>query len=80
MLAGGISNPTIDKMVATALSSGAVGSKISGAGGGGFLLSCCEKHKQDRLKIAMESFREMPFFLERYGSKINYNIEGYEWK
>ena len=38
-----ISNPMIDEMYETARKAGATGGKISGAGGGGFMLFCCPK-------------------------------------
>ncbi len=79
-LAGGISNPDIDRMVESALRGGAVGCKIAGAGGGGFLLTFCPREKKQELREAMRGYREMPFFLERCGSKVIFNIEGYEWK
>lgn len=79
-LSSGISNPDIDAMVDRALAGGAGGCKISGAGGGGFLLTYCQLEKQSRLRAAMKGCREMPFFLERYGSKVIFNIDSYEWK
>ncbi|MBN1557035.1 MAG: GHMP kinase [Lentisphaerae bacterium] len=79
-LAGGITNPDIDAMVDTALQGGAAGCKICGAGGGGFLLTGCPPDQCDALRRAMAAYREMPFFLERYGSKIIFNVESYEWK
>jgi len=79
-LAGGITNPLIETMVAQAEAGGAGGCKISGAGGGGFLLTYCERHGKGRLREAMSEYREMPFFLERYGSKVIFDMAGYEWK
>lgn len=79
-LADGISNPTIDAMVRQAMTGGALGCKICGAGGGGFLLVYCPLAHQTSLRQAMANYREMPFFLERSGSKIIFNVEGYEWK
>jgi len=79
-LAGGISNPEIDEMVERAQSGGATGCKVCGAGGGGFLLTYCPHGSEERLRQAMSGYREMPFFLERFGSKIIFNVEGYEWK
>lgn len=79
-LAATISNPDLDRMVETAQAGGAVGCKICGAGGGGFLLVYCRPEKQDALRHAMAGYREMPFFLERSGSKVIFNVEGYEWK
>jgi len=79
-LASGVSTPAIDQMVEQARKGGATGSKVSGAGGGGFLLACCARDEKDGLRKAMSSYREMPFFLERFGSKVIFNVEGYEWK
>lgn len=79
-LASTISNPDLDRMVDLAQRGGAVGCKICGAGGGGFLLVYCRPEKQDALRQAMAEYREMPFFLERSGSKVIFNVEGYEWK
>lgn len=79
-LAEGITTPEIDAMVETAMENGAVGCKISGAGGGGFLFSYCPSGDSGRLTQAMSNYRRMPFFLERYGSRIVFNVEGYEWQ
>lgn len=78
-LASGITRPEIDRMVAGAMAGGATGCKLCGAGGGGFLLTYCARNDKSRLRQAMQGYREMPFFLERCGSKVNYNAEGYEW-
>ena len=79
-LADGITNAAIDEMVERAMQGGASGCKISGAGGGGFLLTCCELNKVQDMKKALSDYREMPFFLERCGSKIIFNVESYDWK
>ena len=79
-LAEGISVPAIDEMVDAAMNGGALGCKICGAGGGGFLLTYCPREKKQALRQAMAPRRELPFFLERFGSKVVFNIEGYEWK
>jgi D-glycero-alpha-D-manno-heptose-7-phosphate kinase len=79
-LAGGITKPEIDEMVSRAMAGGADGCKICGAGGGGFLLTACAPEKTDRLRKAMSGYREMPFFLERLGSRVIFNVESYEWK
>ncbi|MCE9613626.1 MAG: GHMP kinase [Lentisphaerae bacterium] len=78
-LATNVSNPAIDEMVATALAGGATGCKVSGAGGGGFLLTYCPANRLAGLRKAMQAYREMPFFLERCGSKVIFNVESYEW-
>lgn len=79
-LASQISNGDIDKMYAQAINAGALGGKISGAGGGGFLLLYCPREKQNQVREALKDYREFPFFLEKYGSKIIFNMGRYEWK
>ena len=78
-LATGITTPEIDAMVDTAHSGGATGSKVCGAGGGGFLLVHCPIDRKESLMNAMAKYREMPFFFERCGSKVIFNVESYEW-
>ena len=55
-MAAGISNNQIDKIYDTALKSGATGGKISGAGGGGFMLLFAEKINRYEVIKAIESF------------------------
>jgi D-glycero-alpha-D-manno-heptose-7-phosphate kinase len=79
-LASNVSNPEIERMHDIALNSGALGAKISGAGGGGFLLVYCERNHQDKLRKAMKDYRELPFLLEKFGSRIIFNQSRYEIK
>ncbi len=79
-LASNVSNPEIDKMHTLAMEGGALGAKISGAGGGGFLLVYCERDKQDTLRRSLRQYRELPFFLEKYGSKIIFDQTRYDIK
>lgn len=71
-LSEGISNPVIDKMYQMALSNGAVGGKILGAGGGGFMLLFVPPEKQNKLRGALEYFLEVKFAFEKDGSQIIY--------
>ena len=76
-LADAISNPTIDAMYQSALNAGALGGKVAGAGGGGFLLLYCppEKHPEVRRVLTEEhNMRELPFALERDGTKVILNV------
>lgn len=79
-LASTITNGDIDKMHQRAMQGGAVGGKISGAGGGGFLLSYCKRENQDLFREAMSDYKEMPFMLEPFGSKIIFDYRRYNWK
>lgn len=54
---------------------GALGGKILGAGGGGFLLLYCEKECQKKLRAALSGLKELPFRFSRNGSEIVYNSE-----
>jgi len=79
-LASNVSNPDIDRMHALAMEGGALGAKISGAGGGGFLLVYCERDKQDNLRRALRQYRELAFCLEKHGSKIIFDQTRYDIK
>ncbi len=79
-LASKITNSEIDYMYDIAMKNGALGGKILGAGGGGFLLVYCPRANQNKLREALKDYREMPFMLERDGSKVIFNVRPYSWK
>lgn len=70
-LAGGISDPEIDSLYGCALRHGAVGGKLLGAGGGGFLLFYCPKERQALLRERLR-LKPFPFRFERDGSSVVY--------
>jgi D-glycero-alpha-D-manno-heptose-7-phosphate kinase len=72
-LASKISNAKIDACYEKALTAGALGGKVSGAGGGGFLLLYCQEEKQPRVKEAL-GLKVQDFSFEPEGSKIIYVI------
>jgi D-glycero-alpha-D-manno-heptose-7-phosphate kinase len=72
-LASQISNHTIDEMYASARRAGATGGKITGAGGGGFLLLYCPYEKQEAVRSALSGLQELPFQLEHDGTKVIFN-------
>jgi D-glycero-alpha-D-manno-heptose-7-phosphate kinase len=72
-LAGSISNEVIDDIYNAAYKAGALGGKITGAGGGGFFLIYCPIEKQEPVRAALSSLQELPFLLERDGSKVIFN-------
>jgi len=72
-LASGVSNDKIDEYYEKAASAGALGGKVLGAGGGGFLLLYCPKQKQPQVKEAL-SLAQLEFSFEPEGSKIIYVI------
>lgn len=65
-----ISNSDIDYYYKAAIENGALGGKILGAGGGGFLLLYCEKNNRKRLIESLEKLRLVNFKFESQGSKI----------
>jgi D-glycero-alpha-D-manno-heptose-7-phosphate kinase len=77
-LASSISNVKIDEIYSTALKAGAIGGKLAGAGGGGFLLLYCPKGKQDNVCRALKGLRELPFRFQLDGSKVIFNYQGAE--
>jgi len=72
-LASKISNDMIDLALEKAQQAGAVGGKVTGAGGGGFLLVYCPKEHRDRVRAALSGMRELPFRFEQDGSKVIFN-------
>lgn len=73
-LANGVSNRDIDTMYDIALEAGALGGKILGAGGGGYLLVYCPDKNKQTLLSAMSSYERLPFRFTNYGSQIVSNI------
>ncbi|MEW6350443.1 MAG: GHMP kinase [Thermodesulfobacteriota bacterium] len=67
-----ISNDAINRYYETARSAGAIGGKLLGAGGGGFLLFYVEKQNQGRVREALRDLQELPFLFEPQGSKVIY--------
>jgi D-glycero-alpha-D-manno-heptose-7-phosphate kinase len=70
-LASGITNPEISDLYARGIKAGAVGGKLLGAGGGGFLLFYCEEEYQERLRLAL-NLRPVDFSFERDGTSVVY--------
>jgi D-glycero-alpha-D-manno-heptose-7-phosphate kinase len=70
-LASKISNPEIDQLYKTALANGAVGGKLLGAGGGGFMLFYCEKENQIKLQEALRC-KIFDFKFDEEGTKLIY--------
>jgi D-glycero-alpha-D-manno-heptose-7-phosphate kinase len=69
-LTGKISSSFIDETYETALKNGAVGGKLLGAGGGGFMLFYVEPENRDRLKTALGNLLNIPFEFDFSGSEI----------
>jgi D-glycero-alpha-D-manno-heptose-7-phosphate kinase len=67
--AEGISNPHVDRLYAAARNAGALGGKLAGAGGGGFILLFCDFARRPQVARAVQEAggRVMPFALESTG-------------
>ena len=78
-LASGVSNDQIDGAVARALDAGASGAKLTGAGGGGFLLVICPMERQRAVRDSLTDMRELPVRLDRLGSRIVLNVQRDIW-
>lgn len=72
-LASRITNGEIDEIYQAARGAGALGGKITGAGGGGFLLLYCPHERQEALRNALSELQELPFQLEGDGTKVIFN-------
>jgi D-glycero-alpha-D-manno-heptose-7-phosphate kinase len=74
-LASKISNGHLDEMYAAARRAGAIGGKITGAGGGGFLLLYCPFERQEAVREALGDLQEFPFQLAHDGTKVILNYQ-----
>jgi D-glycero-alpha-D-manno-heptose-7-phosphate kinase len=72
-LASQISNENLDEIYKAAKHAGAIGGKIAGAGGGGFLLLYCPFEKRESVREALGSLQEVPIQLESDGTKVIFN-------
>ena len=72
-LAGTISNGLINEMYESARGAGAIGGKIAGAGGGGFLLLYVPWECQNKVRTKLNGLQELPFRLEADGTKVIFN-------
>ena len=70
----GMTTDSIDQWYSVARKQGALGGKVIGAGGGGFLLICAEDHRHEiRSALAKEGLVEHRFRFDFEGSKVVYN-------
>ncbi len=67
-----VSTDTIDELYNKAIKAGALGGKLLGAGGGGFLLFYVEKDKQPFIKEALAKLLYVPFQFENAGARVLY--------
>lgn len=78
-LSNGISNSSIDELYKIGINAGALGGKLLGAGGGGFLLFYVPIEKQEQVRKSLNFLLEVPFQFEDKGTEIiYYNPEEYD--
>ena len=76
-----ISTGSIDELYEKGLSAGALGGKLLGAGGGGFLVFYVQPEKQSAVREAMKDLMYIPFKFENGGTRvIHYSPEEFELK
>lgn len=73
-----VSNSNIDEMYERGMKNGAIGGKLLGAGGGGFMLFFVKPEKRSVLKDALKSYNIVPFAFENSGSQVIYYVPVHE--
>jgi len=71
-LSSKISNPEVDRLYKNALKNGAIGGKLLGAGGGGFMLLFVRPENRKKVSRVLKDFLEVKFNFENDGSQIIY--------
>jgi D-glycero-alpha-D-manno-heptose-7-phosphate kinase len=73
----GITSGQIDEWYEAGRRAGAMGGKLLGAGGGGFLLLMCEPDRKEAIREALGRPREIPFQIDRRGSRVIFISDRY---
>ena len=58
---------------------GATGAKVTGAGGGGFILVMCPVEKQRSVRSALAPMKDLPISVDPYGSRVILNVHRNIW-
>ncbi|RPG53567.1 MAG: kinase [Flavobacteriales bacterium TMED288] len=66
-------NSNIDYLYNLGIKNGAIGGKLLGAGGGGFMLFFVPKSKQKKFKLKLNKYLNVPFKFDKVGSQIVYH-------
>jgi len=74
-----VSNSQIDEAVESALAGGATGAKVTGAGGGGFLLVVCPLERQRAVRERLAAMKELPIKIDPFGSRVVLNVHRDIW-
>ena len=76
-----VSTDSIDMLYERGIKAGALGGKLLGAGGGGFLLFYVEQDRQEKVRMALQDLMYVPFEFENSGTRVIYYApESYEPK
>ena len=67
----------IDEIYSKAINAGALGGKILGAGGGGFILFYANQSQHKKIRSVLKSLVEVPFMFENSGSIVLNNPSGF---
>ena len=73
-----ITKPYIDSIYKTGIKNGAIGGKLLGAGGGGFMIFFADKEKHNKIKNSLKEYMFVPFQFEFTGSKLVYFSHSHE--
>lgn len=78
---GAVSTGSIDELYERGIKAGALGGKLLGAGGGGFLVFYVQPEKQESVRVAMSDLMYIPFKFENGGTRvIHYSPEEFEMR
>lgn len=69
-----VTNKEIDEMYKKAKKAGAIGGKVIGAGGGGFLLVMFPANRRAKVRKALKDYKELPFRFSDEGSRVVFNV------
>lgn len=72
-ISSGISDSKIDSIYEKAKLNGAIGGKLLGAGGAGFMIFIPKKGYEQQLISALKDYRHVPFEIDKFGAKIVYS-------
>ena len=70
-----ITTSKIDEIYKRGIEAGALGGKLLGAGGGGFIIFYVQPNKKESVMEAMKDLMHVPFKFEDYGTQVIYNSE-----
>lgn len=73
-LSSNVTSPLIDSMYEKAMNAGALGGKLLGAGGGGFMLLYVKPEKHEAVREALKNYIELDFKIDYEGASIIHRL------